>query len=86
MAGAIRREAFGLDYERDGTDPFYAAGLLGRLRVALAGPVAVSGLVGLTFPLRRYRFFYTAEDGSQRDLFEVAPVAVSLGLGLTVTP
>lgn len=85
--GFVRASPEGFDVVRPDERKLYAAGALeGRLSLRIAGPLALRlGLSGAA-PFTRDAFVYRRADGTQADLFRMAPIVgmADVGIGVVI--
>ena len=81
-AGRIHSEGVGFDRNASADDTFLAAELRAGATWSFAPPFSVHAAFGLEAPLVRLRFVYREGPGSAPAVYEMAPVAGVLGLGI----
>jgi hypothetical protein len=79
--GRFQAEGIELPGHRADAALFVAAALAGRATVELAGPLALTGAAGLSFPLGGYSAVVSGAEGSAG---EVHPLGIILALGVAV--
>ncbi len=83
--GLLKSRGQGFDQPRPDEQKVYVAGAIeGRLSLRVLGPIAIRGGIEVAVPLLRDTFVYRRSDGTQAELFRMAPVVAVFDLGLGV--
>jgi hypothetical protein len=82
--GSLRFRGVGFDRAISDESVAVHVASFGEFGVRVVGPLLAVAGVSLLVPLTKSELFYTAQDGSRRQLFRGAPVAAAGSLGLAV--
>jgi hypothetical protein len=83
--GWVRSTGIGFDLGQEVSTAVALAGVEGRLRARLSGPLSAQLGLSIDAALRRDRVVYTLADGTSREAFALAPVVLTGDAGLAFT-
>jgi len=83
-AGLVQASGIGLDLAKQTTRTVVSVAGNAQLGIVLMRHLLLRPTLGIAVPITRYRFTYTAADGSEREIHRASPVAVLGSLGLSV--
>jgi hypothetical protein len=83
--GWVQSTGIGFDLGREASTAVVLAGVEGRLRARISGPLWAQAGLSIDAALRRDRVVYTLADGTSREAFALAPVVVTGDAGLAFT-
>ncbi len=81
-AGAVNGTGLGLDYQQSASRPLVTGEGKVVASVALVGPLALYGQLGVSIPMLWSRFVYWDRDAAAREVFQPAALAAFGGVGV----